>query len=457
MRAIVFSGPTLSHEEVERRIDEVTCLPPVSQGDVYRVSLERPWAIGIIDGYFQRVPAVWHKEILWAMSQGIHIFGAASMGALRAAELANFGMVGVGDIFELFHAGTLTDDDEVAVLHGPAESGFKTLTEPMVNIRVTLAKAGAEGVIDEVAQEALSRVAKGLFYGHRTYERILEEVAVAGRHGAAVERLRAWLPRGRIDQKARDAVAMLRSIQALRETSPGPFQARFHFEHTDMWEQVGCRMGRRRLETGSENAQRDTLFDEIRLLGAERYTEILKTAFGHAVGLEEARRHGVKPVGEQIEEEMLRFRGARGLRSTESMSDWLAEQRLSIEDFEQLMESRLRLEQVRQLFAPETLDQVRQVLRLQGDYGCLLDRALSKQRLLADHGYQSPDLGGSRLTASEVLDWYFTEVLQQPVPADVDAYALELGCSSREDFLQVLLREWWYLQLQARAVSPSDC
>src|SRR6185295_3890747 len=92
---VLFTGPTLSPREACQRLEAV-CLPPAAQGDVYRASLRRPFAIGIIDGYFERVPAVWHKEILWAMSEGIHVFGSASMGALRAAELALFGMIGVG-------------------------------------------------------------------------------------------------------------------------------------------------------------------------------------------------------------------------------------------------------------------------------------------------------------------------------------------------------------------------
>jgi len=41
--------------------------------------------IGVIDGYL-RWATVWHKEILWAMAEGIHVFGAASIGALRAAD-----------------------------------------------------------------------------------------------------------------------------------------------------------------------------------------------------------------------------------------------------------------------------------------------------------------------------------------------------------------------------------
>ena len=96
---------TLSAGEVAERAPGVTCAPPAAQGDVYRAALSRPVAIGLVDGYFERVPAVWHKEILWALSQGIHVFGSASMGALRAAELAPFGMVGVGAIFEAYRDG----------------------------------------------------------------------------------------------------------------------------------------------------------------------------------------------------------------------------------------------------------------------------------------------------------------------------------------------------------------
>src|SRR5688572_32760283 len=53
---------------------------------------------------------------------GVRVFGAASMGALRAAELQPFGMIGVGQVFQAYRRGHLTDDDEVAVAHGPARS-----------------------------------------------------------------------------------------------------------------------------------------------------------------------------------------------------------------------------------------------------------------------------------------------------------------------------------------------
>src|SRR6266849_5260145 len=146
MSVVIFTGPTLTAADAHNELD-AEYLPPAAQGDVYRAAKKGPEIIGIIDGYFERQPSVWHKEILWAMSQGIHVFGSASMGALRAAELVDFGMEGVGAIFEMYRDGVLEDDDEVAVVHGSDEFGFRAGSEAMVDIRCTLAKAVEGGVL----------------------------------------------------------------------------------------------------------------------------------------------------------------------------------------------------------------------------------------------------------------------------------------------------------------------
>lgn len=197
MNVIVFSGPTLSKAEIEQELDAV-CLPPVSQGDVYRAMGRHPDAIGIIDGYFERVPAVWHKEILWAMSQGVHVFGCASMGALRAAELEVFGMVGVGTVFEAYREGVLEDDDEVAVIHGPRDDGYRAGSDAMVNIRATLRRATEEGIVSAETGALLERTAKELFYAERWYGRILELAAAGGASAMELESFKNWLPHGAV-------------------------------------------------------------------------------------------------------------------------------------------------------------------------------------------------------------------------------------------------------------------
>src|SRR5206468_4971333 len=136
-KAVVFAGPSLP-PPLRPAVPELDWCPPVRQGEFYRAAVERPAIIGLIDGYFEVMPSVWHKEVLWAMAQGIHVYGASSMGALRAAELAAFGMIGVGAIFEAYRDGAIEDDDEVAVVHGPPELGYVQLSEAMVNIRATI-------------------------------------------------------------------------------------------------------------------------------------------------------------------------------------------------------------------------------------------------------------------------------------------------------------------------------
>src|SRR5262245_31483361 len=179
MKPYVFIGPTLSPDVARGYLDAVY-LPPAAQGDVYAAARSGPRAIGIVDGYFEHVPAVWHKEILWALCQGIPVFGSSSMGALRAAELSSFGMEGVGRIFEWYRDSLLEDDDEVALLHGPAESAFAPASEPMVNIRATVARAVQEGIMSPGTAEALLAASKRLHYSERTYPALLASARAGG-------------------------------------------------------------------------------------------------------------------------------------------------------------------------------------------------------------------------------------------------------------------------------------
>jgi hypothetical protein len=231
----VFTGPTISAAEARVEL-EANYLPPAAEGDVYRVSLEKTRAIGIIDGYFHFTPAIRHKEILWAMSHGIHVFGSASMGALRAAELAAFGMEGVGTIFEQYRDGILEDDDEVALVHGPPETGFRAGSEAMVNIRQTLQAAEDESVISPTTQLSLVRIAKETYYPDRNYFALLGQAEEAALPVEELERLRRWLPGGQVNQKRKDAIAMLRLIRERLATDWKPKVVTYSFEHTAMWE-----------------------------------------------------------------------------------------------------------------------------------------------------------------------------------------------------------------------------
>lgn len=239
MSVIVFLGPTLSVERARSIWDYPVYLPPVRQGDVLAAIRRRPVAIGIIDGYFKGVPAVWHKEILWAMSQGIHVFGAASMGALRAAELSAFGMRGIGEVYESLQRGELEDDDEVAVLHGPAELGYMAVSDAMVNIRATITLAVQEGIVSRDNSERLLDLAKSRPYSERNYATLIDDAkSESDIDIATIDSLADWLPAGRVDQKANDAQTLLTKLRDTLVELRVPLAVDFRFEHTEAWQQV---------------------------------------------------------------------------------------------------------------------------------------------------------------------------------------------------------------------------
>jgi hypothetical protein len=236
MKALVFAGPTLRREEIQRLAPEVTVRGPVACGDVLSAVREGFDVIGLIDGFFDHRQPVWHKEILWALSEGRAVYGAASLGALRAAELDVYGMRGVGRIYELFRSGVLERDDEVTIAHAPANEGYRALSVALVNMRFTLRAAVRASMVSPAFAETFCAAAAALFYPQRTYETVLRLVEGNSVQSAAeCSGLRRWLtstPSREIDQKRLDALELVNSVQAAEEgqVSPG-----FTLARTESW------------------------------------------------------------------------------------------------------------------------------------------------------------------------------------------------------------------------------
>lgn len=214
--------------------------PPAQCGDIARAAADGAVAIGLADGLFETTASPWHKEILWAMSRGVRVYGAASMGALRAAEMHQHGMIGVGRIFAMYRDGRLVDDDEVAISHGPAEAGYPAVSEAMVNIRATLALARRRDVIDAMHERRLLAIAKALFFKDRGYAQLLAAARRLRLPGAMLRRLAAWLPHNRRDIKREDALLLLRRVsQDARRSVPSP---RPGFVATTFWDALARRL-----------------------------------------------------------------------------------------------------------------------------------------------------------------------------------------------------------------------
>jgi hypothetical protein len=96
---IVYVGPTLSVEAVQRAYPGCIIRPPIRRGDLYRDRMLRGAVFLILDGVFFQDEAISPREILDVIADGAMVVGASSMGALRAAECWPMGMRGVGSIY----------------------------------------------------------------------------------------------------------------------------------------------------------------------------------------------------------------------------------------------------------------------------------------------------------------------------------------------------------------------
>jgi len=215
---LVFTGPTLSHADALKVVDAV-CLPPAVQGSIVSaVQRFDPSAILVIDGGFQTEPALRHKEILWALSRGVRVVGAASMGALRAAELFPY-MQGVGLIYRWYRRFAFAPDDAVAVLHGPGEVNFAPFTLALVDLRRTVRAACRRGMISPEQRAKLQRAAQAVNFRERTLARMVRD---AQDDEDSIEKFCAILGAAFVQQKRLDA---LQALELLRDgifTAPAP-------------------------------------------------------------------------------------------------------------------------------------------------------------------------------------------------------------------------------------------
>ncbi len=366
---VVFAGPSLP-PSARAGLDGVTWAPPAAQGDIYRAARASPDAIVLLDGFFSWVPAVWHKEILWAMDRGMAVHGAASMGALRAAELEPFGMIGHGAVFEAFRDG-LEDDDEVALLHAGPEDDYRPFSCPMVNIRATLAHAAATGQLTQAQAERLTAHAKALFYQARTWPAVLEALD----DPAAADRFAIWLRGGgEVDQKRRDALAAVQSALAPSASRP---QARdFHFEHTALWDELVSRAGVSAALPSPWGPRSEVISGPAlrAALGGDG-PRIADRAVLRFLVADRAETADLDVDIARLEAEVARFRARHRLHEPEALQAWLADNDLTARSFMELIYRNALtadfVERAQTAAAPHLLDE----LRAAGLYPAVRDRA----------------------------------------------------------------------------------
>jgi hypothetical protein len=214
MKRCVFLGPSAPLAVVPAGIDS---FGPALSGSIYAAVKAGYRIIGLIDGMFGNTPSVWHKEILFAIHSGVEVIGGASMGALRASELWQYGMRGAGRIYRYYRSGAVVDDDEVCVTHAIREMDYSPISEAMINIRRTLRHLGRNGVLGPDQQHRLCMAMKALHFSERdmeALERIAEDLLPAAQVATFMREFKADY----VDVKALDAIAVVDQVAAAART-----------------------------------------------------------------------------------------------------------------------------------------------------------------------------------------------------------------------------------------------
>jgi len=382
---VVFLGPSLDLVSARALLPHAAFLAPAQCGDVYRACRRGASVVALIDGYFDHRLSVWHKEILWALSQGTRVYGAASMGALRAAELDRYGMTGVGVVYEQFRSGELEDDDEVAVLHESRERNYALQSDALVNIRATLRAAVTQGVIGVEVESALITQARSQFYADRRLGALVTESDQLAT--AQKARLMAWLAeRGVVDQKREDATRLLSAL-ADRDSGVAPAsgdRSSFAFAHTNYFRVLRENLDREgrgvplhegdaklpeapaQLPGQTSAARAERALEALRQESPERRADVYRAALERALGLMLAELAVDQATAAEVQAESDRFRVAERLLSPAQTEAWLVRNELSVQAFSALARDSVLARRFSERVRSLALQQVLDVLRLSG-------------------------------------------------------------------------------------------
>jgi hypothetical protein len=215
---VVFTGPSISTAEVRDRLPGCTVLPPVARGHLYSARQNGADTLLIIDGTFSHGFAISPREVIDVARDGATVYGASSMGAIRAAECHPAGVRGIGVVFRLYRTGILDTDDEVAVATDP-DDGYAATSCALVNVRCAARRAVARRLLGRADERAIVAAAQGLHFARRRWPVILRSAAVPGDRRLIQEFCE------RVDVKHDDAVRALDQIAGLvraRATGQAP-------------------------------------------------------------------------------------------------------------------------------------------------------------------------------------------------------------------------------------------
>lgn len=439
-KIVVFLGPSLSLPKAQSILDAIY-LPPAKQSDlISAVQGYQPDAIALIDGVFLNCPSTWHKEILHALCQGIAVYGASSMGALRASELATFGMIGIGQIYQSYARGKLMDDDEVALIHGSAEMGYPSLSEPMVNVRATLQLAQDQGVLSQGLHQQLITLAKSIYFPERTFAAIFHQAKSVGIPPEPLVALQTFITEHYVDLKRQDAILLLETLRdrfttpsANPSSNPGTDCTNCETNHELAQTHVFAALYECDRQVQHQNTQVSLRqIAECVALQAPDFDDLNFHSLNRMVAQVLATHLNLTIEPAKIEQEKQRFCFKHNLRSDTDLNQWLQENDLTATEFQTLMQEMATCRRLHCWFLNRQAYQrnvkgLLDELRLQNRYIEWADTAAQQEQLLQDHQIDRNTASYRTQTLKDLLRDYLQVTNSQIPPISFQDWVFERG------------------------------
>jgi hypothetical protein len=457
--ASIFLGPSLQLNEARRLVPSAVFHPPAAQGDlITAVERDQSDVIGLIDGTFHQNLSVWHNEVCYLLSLGVTVYGASSMGALRAVETEPFGMIGVGCVYHWYRDGIITGDDEVALLHGESDSDFRPLSEPLVNIRASMARAVSQGFLDSRFADQLVEVAKALYYPERIVTNILRscrDLDVSPEQLRAAERA---LTVDYVDLKQADARELLVTV---RDVIDGlverPKPVIFEFTRSSVFENLYNLD--RKIHVGDHAISLQSIA-EYTALHCLEFKDIRRASLDRTIVLLLGMMMDISVTSDEVVAERNAFCEEHGLDSSEAISEWLSSNAFSERDLGEYLTQEAICRRLRHwAVAASSLDRgckaLLVALRMRGTFVHWATEA-SEQEVVVSAYRDQPEYLDIETTHPALLAERHTRGRKVRIRGDAGLWAEEAGFDGVEGLAEGLRRSAIYDDVKRRVSRQLD-
>jgi hypothetical protein len=202
---IIFAGISITVAEAEKLMPQARVLPPAHRGDIARAVKNGAREIYLLDGTMVYDYPPSPSEVAEALTDGVRIIGASSLGALRAVELrAHPLMHGIGWVYESVLSGRLVGDDELTARIDPISGLPSNLF--LANVLYGCLQLQAQGCLTRRQADAIVTGLRQVYFEDRTAALLLRLASVAGVSQSIVE----LLMHQQFNVKRLDALACLK-------------------------------------------------------------------------------------------------------------------------------------------------------------------------------------------------------------------------------------------------------